>query len=100
MGGSQLHHQIGGDQEQDLDACHHGAIGKRLRQLALAHAAGPQEYDVLRPFDEVQGRQFLNRGGAWRTAGEDKVKVQDGTFDMVTQSTQRLAKEISFFIET
>ena len=49
MGGSQLHHQIGGGQEPGLDACHHGAIGKRLRQLALAHAAEPRNTTFSAP---------------------------------------------------
>ncbi|KOF53118.1 hypothetical protein AD428_15810 [Achromobacter sp. DMS1] len=45
--------------------------------MALAHAAGPQEYDVLGPFDKAQSGQFLDLG-TWRTAGKGEVIILDG----------------------
>lgn len=67
----ELQHQVGRADEARLDPRHDGAVGQRNRQVALAHAAGAEQDDVLRALDEAECRQFLKlRTRRSRSEGE------------------------------
>jgi len=74
VGGGQLQHQVGGRDEARLDAGHDGAVGQCDGQVALAHAGGPEEDDVLGPLDEGQARQ-LGDLRTWHAGGEAEVEL-------------------------
>jgi len=70
--GRELQHQVCRRDEARLDAGHHRPVRERRRQVALAHAAVPEQHDVLGALDEGEACELLDlRAG--RAGGEAEV---------------------------